>query len=202
MLYQDPVRLKQFLQAMTGYSLGTAQAIAQSFPGYGLNVHRRRVCPGMRPVQVALAHPHVSGGGFDLPVVRPIFEEYVASFQLGNRLQFFSGGFQDPMPQAEVLALGRVLDDWIWRRRNYCSPGPMRPCPRRGHIVYESLIDDARRQHARGLLMSLTMLIETMEDSTSRGPTVAAGCERWASMGPTWNILTAPTPWPWESRVS
>jgi O-methyltransferase domain len=28
-------------------------------------------------------------------------------------------------------------------------------------IIYESLIDDARRQHAFGLLMSLTMLIET-----------------------------------------
>jgi hypothetical protein len=28
-------------------------------------------------------------------------------------------------------------------------------------IIYESLIDDARRQHALGLLMSLTMLIET-----------------------------------------
>ena len=32
MLYQDPVRLKQFLQGMTGYSMGTAQAMAQKFP--------------------------------------------------------------------------------------------------------------------------------------------------------------------------
>ena len=34
---------------------------------------------GALPVQVALAHPHLTGGGFDLPPVGPIFEEYVAA---------------------------------------------------------------------------------------------------------------------------
>jgi hypothetical protein len=113
-LYQDPVRLKQFLQAMTGYSLGTAQAIARKFPWQRYQTFIDVGCAqGCVPVQVALAHPHVSGGGFDLPAVGPIFTEYVASFRLEDRLRFHPGDFfQGPMPQAEVLAMGRVLHDW------------------------------------------------------------------------------------------
>ena len=163
-LYQDPVRLKQFLQAMTGYSMGTAQAIAQKFPWARYRTFIDVGCAqGCVPVQVALAHPHVSGGGFDLPVVGSIFEEYVTSFGLGSRLQFYPGDFfQDPMPQSEVLALGRVLHDWNLEEKKLLLAKAYAALPKGGAlIIYESLIDDARRQHARGLLMSLTMLIET-----------------------------------------
>jgi hypothetical protein len=93
-LYQDPIRLKQFLQAMTGYSMGTAQAIAQKFPWAQYKTFIDIGCAqGGVAVQVALAHPHVSGDGFDLPVVGPVFEEYIASFKLGSQLQFFPGDF-------------------------------------------------------------------------------------------------------------
>ena len=113
-LYQEPIRLKQFLQAMTGMSMGAAQALAKKFPWGQYRTFLDVGCAqGCVPVQVALAHPHMSGGGFDLPVVGPIFEAYVGSFGLGNRLQFHPGDFfQDPLPEAEVLAMGRVLHDW------------------------------------------------------------------------------------------
>jgi hypothetical protein len=163
-LYQDPIRLKQFLQAMTGYSLGTAQAIAQKFPWARYRTFIDVGCAqGCVPVQVALAHSHVSGGGFDLPVVEPIFAEYVASFKLGGRLRFHPGDFfHDPLPQAEVLAMGRVLHDWNLEEKKRLLAKAHAALPTGGAlIIYESLIDDARRQHAPGLLMSLNMLIET-----------------------------------------
>ena len=163
-LYQDPIRLKQFLQAMTGYSMGTAQAIAQKFPWGRYRTFIDVGCAqGCVPVQVALAHPHVTGGGFDLPVVEPIFAEYVASFKLGSRLQFYPGDFfQDPMPEAEVLAMGRVLHDWNLGEKQRLLAKAYAALPKGGAlIIYEALIDDARRHHAAGLLMSLNMLIET-----------------------------------------
>jgi len=46
---------------------------------------------GGLPVQVALAHPHLTGIGFDLPAVRSIFDEYVGSFGLSDRLEFGLG---------------------------------------------------------------------------------------------------------------
>ena len=51
---------------------------------------------GAVPVQIALAHQHLTGGGFDLPAVEPIFEEYVGEFGLSERLSFQAGDFFKP----------------------------------------------------------------------------------------------------------
>ena len=52
-------------------------------------------------VQIALKHRHLTGGNFDLPVIGPIFEEYVRSFGLHDRLKFNPGDFfKDSLPQA------------------------------------------------------------------------------------------------------
>ena len=96
-----PVRLKGFARAMTGISMGAAQAIARQFPW---EKHRTFVdlgaAEGCLPVQVALAHPHLTGVGFDLPPLGPIFDEYVASFGLQDRLRFHGGDFlADPLPE-------------------------------------------------------------------------------------------------------
>ena len=65
------------------------------------------------PVQVALAHPHLTGIGFDLPAVRPIFEEYVRGFGVADRLDFQARDFfNDPLPHVDVLSMGHVLHDW------------------------------------------------------------------------------------------
>ena len=73
-LYADPSRLKQFLSAMTGVSLGAARALAQRFPWQNfqnfVDVGGAQGC-----VSVQLAHPHLQGGEFDLPVVAPVFAE-------------------------------------------------------------------------------------------------------------------------------
>ena len=45
--------------------------------------------------------------------VRPIFEEYVDSHGLGDRLRFYAGDFfEDPLPTADVLVMGHILHDW------------------------------------------------------------------------------------------
>src|SRR5947208_8234370 len=78
-LYADPARLQQFLGAMTGLSHGANLAIAAKFPWskYKSAVDVR-TAQGDLVTQVALAHPHLAGIGFDLAEVAPIFEEYVA----------------------------------------------------------------------------------------------------------------------------
>jgi hypothetical protein len=142
-LYRDPARLKQFLQAMTGVSLGAAKAIAQQFPWGQYRTFIDVGCAqGCVPVHVALAHPQISGGGFDLPVVGPIFEEYVASFRLGSRLRFHPGDFfTDPLPDAKVLAMGRVLHDWDLEEKQLLLAKAYAALPTGGAlIIYESLI--------------------------------------------------------------
>ena len=164
-LYADPKRLKQFLQSMTGISLGTAAAIAQKFPWKQYKSFIDLGCAqGALPVTVARAHEHLSGGGFDLPVVGPIFEEYVKSFGLEKRVKFHGGDFlKGEMPQgAEVLVMGHILHDWDMDEKKMLLNKAYAALPAGGAlIVYDAIIDDERKSNAFGLMMSLNMLIET-----------------------------------------
>ncbi|SAK71304.1 methyltransferase [Caballeronia pedi] len=163
-LYSDPARLRGFLHAMSGVSMGAARAIARQFPW---SEYRTFIdigaAQGALPVQVALAHPHLTGGGFDLPVVGPIFDEYVAANGLQDRLRFYPGDFfKGPCPSADVLVMGHILHDWNLTQKLELLAKCHAALPPGGClIVYDAIIDDARRQNAFGLLMSLNMLIET-----------------------------------------
>jgi hypothetical protein len=163
-LYQDPARLKGFARAMTGISMGTAQVIARRFPWDKYRTFADvGTAEGYLPVQVALAHPHLSGVGFDLPPLGPIFDEYVASFGLQDRLRFQGGDFlTDPLPGADVLVMGHVLHNWSVDERRMLLAKAYAALPEGGALlVYETIIDDQRCENAFGLLMSLNMLIET-----------------------------------------
>ncbi|MDQ3287985.1 MAG: acetylserotonin O-methyltransferase [Pseudomonadota bacterium] len=163
-IYADPERLEQFLRAMSGISLAAAQAMARLFPWHEYQSMIDIGCAqGAVPVQIALAHPHMAGGGFDLPAVGPIFDRYVAEHGLGDRLRFHPGDFfDDPLPGADVLVMGHILHDWDLEQKRRLLAKAHDALPRGGAlIVYEALIDDERRENAFGLLMSLNMLIET-----------------------------------------
>jgi hypothetical protein len=163
-LYQQPDRLKRFLAAMTGLSMGAATMIAEKFPW---DRYQRIIdvgaAQGCVPVQVGLRHPHLAGGGFDLPPVGPIFQEYVASFRLDDRLRFYPGDFfDDPLPESDVYVMGHILHDWNLDEKLTLLQKAHDALPAGGAlIVYEAIIDDERRQNVFGLLMSLNMLIET-----------------------------------------
>lgn len=179
-LYADPARLKIFIEGMASATLGTAVAIANKFPWdrYETFVDVG-TAQGALPVQVARAHGHLSGGGFDLPLIGPFFEEYVDSHGLGDRLRFYPGDFfEDPLPATDVLVMGRILHDWDLEEKKMLLAKAYEALPEGGAlIVYESIIDDDRRENAFGLLMSLNMLIETQGGFDFTG----ADCRSWMS---------------------
>lgn len=163
-LYSDPQRLEQFLSAMTGLSLGIAQAISRQFPWSKYTSFVDVGCAqGGLAVVLAKAHPHLSGVGADLPVVGPIFEKYADSHGLIDRLRFASVDFfQQPLPKADVVIMGHILHDWDLETKKMLIAKAYEALPDGGaFIVFESMIDDERKENAFGLLMSLNMLIET-----------------------------------------
>src|SRR5204862_6951630 len=113
-IYSDPAKLQGFLKAMTGVSMGSAMAIAAKFPWSEYKTFIDLGCAeGCVPVAVARQHPHLTGGGFDLPVVKPHFENYVAANGLSDRVKFTAGDFfNDELPSADVLIFGHILHDW------------------------------------------------------------------------------------------
>ena len=177
-IYADPETLQGFLSAMTGISLSAAMAIAQQFPWKNYKTFADIGCAqGALSVQVALAHSHITGTGFDLEAVRPIFERYVAHHGLAERLRFCGGSFfTDPLPRAEVLVMGHILHDWnLEEKKMLLRKAYEALSANAALIVYEALIDDDRRENAFGLLMSLNMLIENPGGFDFTG----ADCQAW-----------------------
>ena len=163
-LYADPKRLEAFLKAMSGISIATAGVMAAAFPWQEFRSFVDVGCAqGGCSTVIAAAHPHLSGIGFDLPPVRPIFEAYAAERGLADRLRFQAGDFfADPLPSADVVIMGHILHDWDLPKKQMLLAKAYEALPPGGAvIVYEALIDDDRRENAFGLLMSLNMLIET-----------------------------------------
>jgi hypothetical protein len=177
-LYADPAKLRGFLEAMSGVSLGAATAIAMKFPWKDAKTFVD-VGPaqGMVPVTLAQQHPHLKGIGFDLPAVKPVFEDFVAARGLSDRLGFQAGSFfTDPLPKADVIIMGHILHDWNLEEKRMLLAKAHAALDKGGTlIVYEALIDDERRENAFGLLMSLNMLIETLGGFDYTG----ADCQGW-----------------------
>jgi len=177
-LYADPGRLAQFARAMTAISAGAGMAIAAKFPWADHQTVIDIGCAeGAVPVHVAQVHDHISGGGFDLPPLEPIFDAFVGEFGLGERLRFTGGDFfADPLPTADVLVMGHILHDWDLDEKRVLLKKAYDALPDGGAlIVYDSIIDDDRRSNAFGLLMSLNMLIETPGGFDYTG----ADCQAW-----------------------
>jgi hypothetical protein len=177
-LYNDPARLREFLHAMTGLSMGANMAIARKFPwaGYKTFVDVGTAEGGLA-VEVAKANRHLAGAGFDLPVVQPHFEAYVQRAGVADRVKFRPGSFFDqPLPNADVVMMGHILHDWNLEQKMMLLEKAYAAIPKGGAcIVYEAIIDDKREKNVFGLLMSLNMLIETPGGFDYTG----ADCSGW-----------------------
>jgi O-methyltransferase domain/Dimerisation domain len=194
-MYQDQDRLRKFLHAMTGLSMGAAQAIAEKFPWDRYHtVIDIGAAEGCVPVQLALRHQHLTGGGLDLPATGGIFEEYVAQHGLAGRLRFYPGDFfASPLPPADVLIMGHILHDWSLQEKLTLLRKAYDALPDGGAlIVYDAIIDDDRRANTFGLLMSVNMLVETQAgfDYT------ATECRSWMADTGFRDSYTQPLPGP------
>ena len=163
-LYADDKRVADFAHAMSGATVLVGRRLAMAFPW-----ERYRsfadigTAEGCLPVQIARAHRHIAGAGFDLPPLRPHFERYVEAHGFGSRLRFCPGDFtSDHLPTADVLILGRVLHNWdLPTKRRLLAKTYDAVKPGGALVVYERFIEDNRRSSAAGLLASLNMLVMT-----------------------------------------
>jgi hypothetical protein len=162
--YADQATFEIFLSGMTGGSRNPARLLAKNFPWARYDtLIDIGTAQGCVPVEIAHAHPHLRGGGFDLPLLEGAFMNYVRERGLDERLKFYPGNFfQDPLPEADVLIMGRILHDWDIPTRLQLLKKSFDALPAAGAlIVHETFIDEARRSPAHSLLASLNMLIQT-----------------------------------------
>ena len=178
-LYSDEARLEQFMNAMSGISMGPFSALAEKFDFSNYE----SLCDvggatGQLSIIVAGRHPHMRCTSFDLPVVEPIAKRTVEAAGLSERVSTVGGDFfADPLPKADVITMGLILHDWNLERKKHLVKAAYDALPEGGaYIVIENLIDDARRENAFGLLMSLNMLIEFGDAFDYTGGDFAGWC--------------------------
>jgi hypothetical protein len=179
-LYSDPDRLEQFMNAMSGISAGAFHALAAQFDFSRYET----LCDlggatGLLSIIVAGHHAHMRCTSFDLPVVEPIAKRTIAAAGLDDRVTTAAGDFfADPLPQADVITMGLILHDWNLERKMQLIKAAYDALPDGGaFIVIENIIDDARRENAFGLLMSLNMLIEFGDAFDFSGADLTGWCQ-------------------------
>jgi hypothetical protein len=163
-IYGDPAAIEQFLRAMAGITVGSAYALAEKFDF----TRYRTFCDvggamGQLCIAVAQRHPHLHCISYDLSEVAPVAEKNIAAANLSDRITVASGDFfAEPLPHADVIAMGRILHDWNLQEKMRLIKAAYDALPEGGAFVaMESLIDDGRRENVFGLMMSLNMLIES-----------------------------------------
>jgi SAM-dependent methyltransferase len=162
-LYSKPERLEQFMDAMSGISVGNFQAFAEKFD---FSCYRT-VCDvggatGQLSMLVARRHPHLRCTSLDLPAATAIAERKITAAGLADRVSAQSlDFFAEPLPEADVITMGMILHDWNLEKKTHLVRAAYDALPPGGaFVVVENLIDDPRRENAFGLMMSLNMLVE------------------------------------------
>jgi hypothetical protein len=117
---------------------------------------------GLLCMLVAQAHPHMRCISADLPAVIAIAARKIQAAGLDDRVSVQAlDFFNDPLPRADVVTMGMILHDWNFEKKMHLVKAAYNALPAGGAFVaIENIIDDARRDNAFGLMMSLNMLIE------------------------------------------
>ena len=162
-LYSKPERLEQFMDAMAGISVGNFLALAEQVD---LSNYKTLTdvggATGLLSMCVANKNPQIKCTTTDLPPATEIAKRKIEAAGLSERVSAQPiDFFKDPIPPADVVTMGMVLHDWNLENKMMLIRKAYDALPEGGaFIAIETIIDDARRENAFGLMMSLNMLIE------------------------------------------
>lgn len=164
-IYRNDAVLEQFVGAMTGLSLGVANALADEFPWSAFDsVVDLGTSEGIVPKRIAEENEHIRAIGADLPRVEPYFRDFTGRSPASDRIEFRVADFfaDEPLPAADVYVLGHILHDWgLDDKREILGKVSEAVNPGGAVVVYGTMIDEDRREAELPLLMSLNMLLET-----------------------------------------
>lgn len=99
---------------------------------------------------------------FDLPALRPLFEEHIGWYGVADRVSFQSGDFfTDPLPAADILLLGHVLPDWdLGQRKELITRAYEAVNPGGALLVYDRMLDGTE-SNVENLILSLDLTMVT-----------------------------------------
>ena len=152
---------REFLMGMHGFGLiSSPRVVAALEPGRFRRLVDLGGATGHLAVAACRRDPALRAVVFDLPEVVPLARELVAATEVADRVEVVAGDFfADPLPQADLFALGRIVHDWaeakvlslLGRIHDRLPPGG-------GVLIAEKVLDDDRSGPRWALMQDLNML--------------------------------------------
>jgi acetylserotonin N-methyltransferase len=155
---------RDFLSGMHGFGQLSSPAVVAAFD---LSRFRRLVDLGGGTGHLAMAacarYPQMQGAIFDLPAVIATAREYVLKASLRPPVGLLVGDFfTDPLSEADIFTLGRVLHDWSEDKIRALLRKVWERLPSGGALlIAEMLLNDNKSGPLPALMQSLSMLVCT-----------------------------------------
>jgi 3-hydroxy-5-methyl-1-naphthoate 3-O-methyltransferase len=171
-LYEDPARLRRFIQWMYAFSLPQGQVVAEQFDftPYRCVLDVAGGSGGL-VISIGQRYPHLRGIVMDLPPVCEIANEYIQAGGLAGRFTTAAADlFTGPYPTgAEVITLASILHDWSDEKCRAILRHCYEALPSQGVLlVCEKVLNNDFSGDRVGLLIDLHMLLVSESGAKER----------------------------------
>ena len=163
-MFADEAQKREFLFGMHGFGQISSPVVVNSvdLSGYATFADLG-AATGHLTVAALRRWPNLRGVVFDLPEALPLAKEVAGATDVAGRITYAGGDFfSDPLPPADVYALGRILHDWTEAKIRTLLARVYAALPSGGAVlIAEKLLDDSKAGPGWAVLQSLNMLIAT-----------------------------------------
>lgn len=162
--YRDPAATADFVRAMNGFGQLASPLIVGAFD---LSRFKHLADLGGATGHLAIAacktYPTMRATVLDLPRVESIARECIAQSGIADRVSFVTADFfADPLPEADLYSLGRILHDWDDAKIHLLLQKIYAALPSGGGLlICEALLDDNRAGPVYAYMQDINMLVCT-----------------------------------------
>lgn len=156
--------MREFIAGMHGFGLLTSPAVVSAFDlGRFGSLADLGGATGHLAMAACAQYPAMRAVVFDLPRVAAIACEYTGRSEVAARVAVEAGDFfADPLPRAELYAVGRILHDWSEPKIRALLARIHDALPAEGGLlVAEKLLDPDKSGPVAAQMQSLNMLLVT-----------------------------------------
>jgi acetylserotonin N-methyltransferase len=155
---------RTFLMGMHGMGMLSSPRVVEMFDlGRFKHLVDLGGATGHLTIEAVRRYPTLRGTIFDLPPVVAVAREFIERSPDKARLDVAAGDFfKDPLPEADLFALGRILHDWSAEKiKTLLSKIVARLPSGGGLLIAERLLNAEKTGPLPGQLQSLNMLVCT-----------------------------------------
>jgi acetylserotonin N-methyltransferase len=162
--FRNEADKREFLLGMHGQGQISSPEVVNAFD---LSRFKRLVDLGGATGHLAVAacrrYPQLRAVVFDLPAAVPLAKEMIGESEVAERIEVAEGDFfVDPLPEADLFAVGRILHDWSEAKIKQLLGKIHQRLPTGGALlVCEKLLNDDKSGPRWAVLQSLNMLVCT-----------------------------------------